>query len=465
VGANVTAYTDSGLSAGTTLCYRVRAYNSAGNSAYTPEACKTTPTTSTTGSSFNFSLAHAGDKSVTRGQSVSNVITASLTSGSSQSVSFSTAGFPAGSTASYSSSSSCNPTCSRTLTIATSSSTPTGTYSITVIGSGGGVMKTISFNLTVTSGTVSGTSTSTIAMEAESGTLTAPMMIQSDSTASGGKFVWVPEGTGNNYTDSTNGGPGEVRFPISISQTGTYTLWARTITQGGSSDSFYVTRNGSLAIEWSVPGSTTWKWNKVASLSLAAGNVNIAFRQREDGTKLDQIVLTSDSNFNPNNGTPASTTTSTTTSTTGSTTSGSMITLEAESGSRTAPMVVGNDATASGGKFVEVPEGTGNNYTDSTNGGPGEVRFTINIPKAGTGILWARTIAPNGSSDSFYITTNGSLAIEWHVPGSSTWKWNKAAILSLGAGSVNLAFRQREDGTKLDQIILTSDANFDPNTQ
>jgi hypothetical protein len=53
VGANVTAYTDSGLSAGTTLCYRVRAYNSAGNSAYTPEACKTTSSaTSSTSASL-----------------------------------------------------------------------------------------------------------------------------------------------------------------------------------------------------------------------------------------------------------------------------------------------------------------------------------------------------------------------------------------------------------------------------
>jgi hypothetical protein len=322
-------------------------------------------------------------------------------------------------------------------------------------------MKTISFNLTVTSATVSGTSTSTIALEAEAGSRTAPMAVGNDATASGGKFVQVPKGTGSNYTDSTNGGPGEVRFTINIPQAGTGILWARTIAPDNSSNSFYVTRNGSLVVEWSVPGSSTWKWNKVVNLSLGAGSVNLAFRQREDGTKLDQIILTNDSNFNPNNGTP----TSTTTSTTGSTTSGSMIAFEAESGSRTAPMTVGNDATASGGKFVQVPEGTGNNYTDSTNGGPGEVRFTINIPQAGTGILWARTIAPDDSSDSFYVTTNGSLAIEWYVPTSTTWQWNRAAILSFAAGNVTIAFRQREDGTKLDQILLTSDANFNPNMQ
>jgi hypothetical protein len=46
VGANVRTYTDAGLPSSTTFCYRVRAYNSAGNSAFTPEACKTTPSSS-----------------------------------------------------------------------------------------------------------------------------------------------------------------------------------------------------------------------------------------------------------------------------------------------------------------------------------------------------------------------------------------------------------------------------------
>lgn len=294
VGANVKSYVNSGLAAATTFCYRIRAYNSAGFSPYTPEACKTTPSGSST---FNFSLTHGGNKSVTRGQSVSNVITATLASGSSQAVSFSTAGLPSGSTASYATSNSCTPTCSRTLNITTSSSTPTGNYLITVTGTGGGLVRTAAFTLAVVASST--TSGSTITVQAEAGTLTAPMAIRSDSAASGGKYVVVPQGSGSNYTDGTNGGPGQVRFTINIPQAGTRALWARTIAPDGSSDSFYVTRNGTLVKEWSVPLSTAWKWNKVATLSFAAGSVQIAFRQREDGTKLDSIILTTDLNFTP----------------------------------------------------------------------------------------------------------------------------------------------------------------------
>ena len=174
VGVGVTSYVDTGLAAATTFCYQVRAFNSAGNSAFTPQACKTTPAGALT---FDFSLVHAGNKSVIRGKSVSNVITATLTSGSSQSVSFVTSGLPNDATASYTTSTSCNPTCSRTLNIATSSSTPTGTFTMTVTGSGGGVAKIATFNLAVTSSDSSPT-------QAENGNLTAPMVSRSDSTAS-----------------------------------------------------------------------------------------------------------------------------------------------------------------------------------------------------------------------------------------------------------------------------------------
>jgi hypothetical protein len=43
VGANVTSYVDNSVSRGVNYCYRVRAVNSAGASAYSNEACKTVP--------------------------------------------------------------------------------------------------------------------------------------------------------------------------------------------------------------------------------------------------------------------------------------------------------------------------------------------------------------------------------------------------------------------------------------
>jgi len=98
--------------------------------------------------SFDFSLSNGGNKSVIQGQSTTNTITATLVSGTSQSVSFTTSGIPTGATYSYSPTS-CNSTCSSTLTIATFSSTPVGTYTITVTGTAGILTHTSTFSLTV----------------------------------------------------------------------------------------------------------------------------------------------------------------------------------------------------------------------------------------------------------------------------------------------------------------------------
>src|SRR5262249_52819490 len=150
VAANVTSYSDSSVVAGNAYCYRVNAFNTVGASGYTNEACKTMTAPAPT---FDFSLTNDGSKSVTPGQSIASTITATLSSGSSQAVSFSTSGLPSGATASYTTSNSFPPTCSRTLNIPTAASTPAGNHTITVTGTGGGVTRTTNFTLTVNSPT------------------------------------------------------------------------------------------------------------------------------------------------------------------------------------------------------------------------------------------------------------------------------------------------------------------------
>ena len=54
VGASVTSYIDSGLASATTYCYRVRAFNFAGDSPYSNQACGTTPQT------FGLAVVRAG---------------------------------------------------------------------------------------------------------------------------------------------------------------------------------------------------------------------------------------------------------------------------------------------------------------------------------------------------------------------------------------------------------------------
>ncbi len=103
---------------------------------------------------FDYSLSNDavnGTASVVQGNSVSKTITATKTSGTTQSVSFSTISLPGGMTSDFSATS-CNPTCSSTLTINTGTAAP-GQYTITVRGVSAGLSdKETQFTLIVNAG-------------------------------------------------------------------------------------------------------------------------------------------------------------------------------------------------------------------------------------------------------------------------------------------------------------------------
>lgn len=105
-------------------------------------------TSGTTTPVFDFSLQNGGGKTVTRGQSTTNTVTATLVSGATQNVAFTVTGLPSGSTGSFSNTS-CNPTCSSVLTIGTTATTATGTFPVTVTGTSGTTTRTTTFNVTV----------------------------------------------------------------------------------------------------------------------------------------------------------------------------------------------------------------------------------------------------------------------------------------------------------------------------
>mgnify|MGYP001558232023 FL=1 len=98
--------------------------------------------------SFDFALANGGNKTVTRGGSVTNSLTASLVSGTAQAVSLSFSGLPSGVTGRFSPTS-CTPNCSSTLTLSASTAAALGTASVTVTAAGGGMTRTSAFTLTV----------------------------------------------------------------------------------------------------------------------------------------------------------------------------------------------------------------------------------------------------------------------------------------------------------------------------
>jgi hypothetical protein len=143
-----------------------------------------------------------------------------------------------------------------------------------------------------------------------------------------------------------------------------------------------------------------------------------------------------------------------------------LVWLEGESGSLTAPMAIGSDSQASSGAYVWIPEGVGNalDISQST----GSVAYTFSVPVAGNYVVWGRLIDILGNS--FFVSMDSGSYALWDTVGGSTWGWDRVynrggadpVVYSLGAGQHTLVIKHREDGAKLDRILITSNMAYVP---
>jgi hypothetical protein len=137
-----------------------------------------------------------------------------------------------------------------------------------------------------------------------------------------------------------------------------------------------------------------------------------------------------------------------------------MIWLEAESGTRTSPMTTGADGAASGGTYIMVTAGNNSQTAAPT---AGWSSFTFNAPVAGTYKLWARMLTPTTSDDSYWVRMDTGAWVTWDMPEFTTWTWSAFATnYTLTAGSHTFRFAYREDGAKVDKILLTTNSSYTP---
>ena len=107
-------------------------------------------TTAVKGNAFDFSLASSGSITIPAGESGWTTIKVTLLSGPAQNVSLSVSGLPSGATFSLTPRT-VNATCTSVCIVGSSAAVPAGTYTVTLTANGGGITRSASFTLTVTS--------------------------------------------------------------------------------------------------------------------------------------------------------------------------------------------------------------------------------------------------------------------------------------------------------------------------
>ena len=91
------------------------------------------------------------------------------------------------------------------------------------------------------------------------------------------------------------------------------------------------------------------------------------------------------------------------------------------------------------------------------------VSYPINFTTPGTYTLWLRGYPTNAAGDSTYVSlADQTVSVTGFAP--QTWSWTGAttpiSVTTSGVYSLNLWLR--EDGLRIDRLLLTTDTNFVP---
>lgn len=165
---------------------------------------------------------------------------------------------------------------------------------------------------------------------------------------------------------------------------------------------------------------------------------------------------------------------------------GSLICMEAESAIKLEPLVIlGGDGIAvavegwhavdgaSGGKYIEIPQAPikspeeEKDSEDSSKKIQGKAVYEFEVASAGVYYLWCRVWWLDSCGNSLSINLDAAKPFAFGQDRTfKTWHWVKAIDglkqLNLSGGTHTLTIHAREDGVRVDQILLTKNKNYVP---
>lgn len=123
----------------------------------------------------------------------------------------------------------------------------------------------------------------------------------------------------------------------------------------------------------------------------------------------------------------------------------------------------GKGAGASGGKYLDIPEGA----CKAPAAVRGEATYTFEITEPGDYTLWCRVYWLSACNSSFTMSIDDALPFTFGKDATfDAWHWVKAPPrlkqMTLSAGRHVLAVKARQDGVKLDQILFVLDKRYVP---
>jgi len=130
--------------------------------------------------------------------------------------------------------------------------------------------------------------------------------------------------------------------------------------------------------------------------------------------------------------------------------------LEAECGAVGSNWEVGKDTKASGGAYVIIKSGMNSPNAAPKDSLANQVVIPFTIEKEGAYNILAKCIGPNPEDDSYWIKVDDGPFETANGLAGSDWQWGRLTFASLKPGTHKLTITYREDGAKLDKILITT---------
>ncbi|HKS29833.1 MAG TPA: S8 family serine peptidase [Pyrinomonadaceae bacterium] len=295
-------------------------------------------------------------------------------------------------------------------------------------------------------------------------------------------------------TGYTNTSP-ELRYQVEFAAAGTYYVWLRAWANDTSDNSVHVGLDGqavTTADHISVGSYGAWTWVRstmdgpVATINVnSAGLHTINVWMREDGLRVDRLLLTTNSLTVPTGNGPAESSRST---------GGppppplpppaayieqsGMVVMEAERadsvvsrGGKSWTLVTDKSGYAGTGSMFNSPNTGTQIDTGYTTTSP-EMQYRVQFTTTGTYYVWLRAWAIDTNDNSVNAGLNGqasSTADRMTLGTYGSWAWTRttmdgpvATITVTSAGVHTFNIWMREDGIRIDRILLTTSSSFVP---
>lgn len=291
-----------------------------------------------------------------------------------------------------------------------------------------------------------------IRIEAESGTIQAPLSIRDDANAARGKYITYPAG---------NNQDAKATYTFNIPQAGTYIIWTRSRKNQAPAGSWSISVDGGPNFIYDVfQGQTNnqWTWNRLSDrgngaaenpqfnprqFNFTAGQHTIEFKARYEETWLDKFIVTSNLSFTPNGledpGFVTDASGQASAFVTLGQTSGE-ITIEARHGNLTPAKF---SALASGGAAARLADTANNNQTGKA-GKELTLPFSVRVfdagnnPTAGHQVSWVIT-AGDGKLSNYTSVTDREGRVTTTLTLGHVQANNKVEARSYNANGVPLA--------------------------